>query len=83
MRRLKNTPDRIAGRQSSAPSVAPVHPTGVYGREQARAILGLPDSTFRLECQSGRLRSSRRGKRLYFLGQWLIDWVSATPASER
>ena len=41
------------------------------------AVLKLSRSCLRAEIRSGRLRVSKPGKRYYFLGEWLIEWIRA------
>lgn len=54
-----------------------IEPTAVYHDGDARLILGLTDATIRRARREGRLRFTRQGRRVLYLGQWLLDWLEA------
>jgi hypothetical protein len=59
-----------------APPLPPaIEPTAVYDLAQARAVLNLAASTLEREVALRRIRYARRGGRLLFKGQWLLQWV--------
>jgi hypothetical protein len=47
----------------------------VYSAPAARLALGLGVNALREEVLAGRLRCARRCNRVWFLGQWLLDWL--------
>lgn len=55
-----------------------IEPNGWYTDSQARLLLDVPSATLIRARQLGRLRSSKAGRHVMYLGQWLIDWLSAT-----
>lgn len=57
-----------------------IDPHGWYSDGQARLLLDLPSATLCRARQLGKLRSARAGRRVMYLGQWLIDWLSAAGA---
>jgi hypothetical protein len=59
--------------------VAPCHidPHGVYDDGAVLLALGIPTATLIRARREGRLRFSRQGRRSLYLGQWLIDWLTA------
>jgi hypothetical protein len=48
---------------------------GVYTLRTAAELLSLKSSCLPRECRLGRLKYSKRGGRVLFLGSWLIEWV--------
>ena len=53
-----------------------IHPNEVYSVQAARKALGLGTNALRHEVRAGHLRCARRCKRVWFLGQWLLDWLA-------
>jgi hypothetical protein len=49
----------------------------VYGLESAREALNLRENCLSREIRLGRLRASKRGKRIMILGSWLIQWIES------
>jgi hypothetical protein len=60
-----------------------IDPQGIYAENAVARALGIPLGTLREARRSRRLRFSRKGKRVLFLGQWLIDWMQDDTASEQ
>jgi hypothetical protein len=58
-----------------APAPFTIDPAAVY--DEAAVILSFDLSSDMLARarRRGDLRSSRRGRRTYYLGQWLLDWL--------
>jgi hypothetical protein len=52
-----------------------LHPQGVYGVADVRAMLRLKESSLRREIREGRLAVCKRCGRYYFLGEQLLDWL--------
>ena len=59
-----------------AESVHVIDPRAVYTRPDVFRVLRLSDKSLRAALAAG-LRHSKRGKRYFFLGQWLLDWIAA------
>ena len=53
-----------------------ISPNEVFDREAAQQALDLSNSSLRREIRLGRLRCSKRGGRYYFLGSWILEWLS-------
>jgi hypothetical protein len=62
---------------AAVPVVHVVHPTAVYGVDDAIRMFRLRKSTIRREIREGRLRVSKRAGRYFLLGLWLIEWIEA------
>jgi hypothetical protein len=55
-----------------------IDPDAVYEDGAVVLALDLPSATLLKARREGRLRYSRRGRRTYYLGQWLLDWLTAS-----
>ena len=53
----------------------PIRPDAIYDDGCVVISLDIPSSTLARARRTGRLRYSRRGRRTYYLGRWLIDWL--------
>jgi hypothetical protein len=66
--------------------IAPCHieSQSVYDDGAVLSALHIPTATLARARREGRLRYSRQGRRVLYLGQWLLDWLEAdaTPANE-
>jgi hypothetical protein len=58
-----------------------IHPEAVYDDGSLHVALGLTDATLAAARRSGTLRYSRQGKRVLYLGRWILEWLetAATP----
>lgn len=65
--------NRMSNRLPEPPHV--IRRNAVYSREQAKAALGLKETTVRREVREGRLRIAKRAGRYYLLGAWLLEWI--------
>jgi len=45
--------------------------------------LNLTTATFARERRSGRLKFQKKGHRVFYLGQWLLDWMNAETVKEQ
>lgn len=65
-------------------SPVPIDPGAIYDESAVVLALDIPSATLARARREGRLRYSRKGRRTYFLGKWLIDWLTAdsTPVQE-
>ena len=57
-----------------------IDPRAVYDDGAVVLALNLPSSTLVRARRLGRLRYTRQGRRTLYLGQWLLDWLSADAA---
>lgn len=54
-----------------------IEPSQVYDDGALSAAMGLSSATLAAARRSGRLRFTRQGKRILYLGRWLLDWLEA------
>jgi hypothetical protein len=54
-----------------------IDPDAVYTDGELRLLLDLPSAALARERRSGCLRYRRVGKRTYYLGRWVLDWLAA------
>jgi hypothetical protein len=61
----------------------PIDPGAVYDDGAVLVALDIPPGTLARARREGRLRFTRQGRRVLYLGQWLLDWLTAdaTPTS--
>jgi hypothetical protein len=52
-----------------------IAPDSVYDDGSLYLALGLTPATLAQARRSGTLRFSRKGKRTFYLGQWILDWL--------
>jgi hypothetical protein len=58
-----------------------IDPDAVYDDGAVLTALDIPSATLARARRERRLRYTRRGRRTYYLGQWLLEWLTAdTPA---
>lgn len=62
-------------------SPIPIDPGAVYDDGAVVLALDLPSATLARARREGRLRYSKRGKRTFYLGRWLLDWLTADHVS--
>ena len=55
----------------------PVHiePNAVYSDGMLVLSLGLTHAVLARERREGRLRFTRRGRRILYLGNWILEWL--------
>ena len=58
-------------------TAARIHPDALYDDLSLYLELGLSPGAVARARRTGRLRHSRQGKRSYYLGQWVLDWLRA------
>jgi hypothetical protein len=51
-------------------------PQAVYDDGALYCTLGLTATTLARARRSGRLRFTRQGKRTFYLGEWVLNWLS-------
>jgi hypothetical protein len=57
--------------------IAPCHidTHSVYDDGAVLLALDIPTATLARARRTGRLRYTRQGRRILYLGQWLLDWL--------
>ena len=58
-----------------------IDPSAVYDDGAVVLALEIPSATLARARRDGRLRYTRQGRRVLYLGQWLLDWLSADTSS--
>jgi hypothetical protein len=61
----------------------PIDPTAVYDDSALVLSLDIPSATLARARREGRLRYSRKGRRTYYLGQWVLDWITGGPGQDQ
>jgi hypothetical protein len=59
-----------------------IDPDGIYDDALLRGALDVSDVTLARARSDGRLRYSRQGKRILYLGCWVLDWLKADARQE-
>ena len=59
-----------------------INPQAVYDDGTMRLALGLTESTTTRARRDGKLKYSRKGNRVLYLGQWIIDWIASDVQEE-
>jgi hypothetical protein len=54
-----------------------IDPKGIYDDGAIRQALGVTDAAMAAARRSGSLRFTRQGKRTFYLGEWILDWLKA------
>jgi hypothetical protein len=70
----------VPGTDSTTP--ARIDPDAIYTDGELRLLLDLTDAALARERRAGRLRSRRVGRRLYYLGRWVLDWLTAEEVAD-
>jgi hypothetical protein len=52
-----------------------IAPQDIFTDPGLRLLLGLPSATLARARREGRLRYTRRGKRIFYTGEWVVDWL--------
>jgi hypothetical protein len=58
-----------------------IHPTGLYGTDDVCAMLDVSPETLADARRSGELRAARKGRRVIYLGEWLLTWLRQEEAT--
>jgi hypothetical protein len=59
-----------------------IHPERVYDTAALVLALDIPSAALTRARREGRLRHSRQGRRVYYLGTWVIDWLSGRAGAQ-
>ena len=68
--------------RTSAADPIRLDPEAFYDDPALRVLLGLPSATLARARRGSELRYVRRGRRTYYRGDWVLEWL-ATPADPR
>jgi hypothetical protein len=64
-------------------TIPTIHPTGIYATDDLCAMLDVSPATLSEARRSGALRSTRKGRRIIYLGEWVLAWLAADADAER
>jgi hypothetical protein len=56
-----------------------IDPHGIYDDGALVLSLGLTHAALRRARRAGSLRHTRSGRRILYLGQWVLDWFEGEP----
>ena len=59
-----------------------IDPAGIYDEGSLCLALGVTPNALACARRSGQLRFTRKGRRVLFVGQWVIDWLRAEDREE-
>jgi hypothetical protein len=59
-----------------------LHPHAIYDDGALYCELGLTAATLARARRSGLLRYTRQGKRVLYLGEWVLEWLGKAEAGE-
>ena len=54
-----------------------IDPNGIYDDDAVFRALEVSASVLSRARREGRLRFTRKGRRVFYLGRWLLDWFEA------
>jgi hypothetical protein len=63
------------------PELTTIQPLAVYTSDQLSTLLDVSDATLTEARRSGALRSTRKGRRVLYLGEWVLDWLKEGEAA--
>jgi len=53
-----------------------IDPQAVFDDGAIHLALDIPTATLARARRAGRLRFTRKGRRVLYLGQWILDWLA-------
>jgi hypothetical protein len=59
-----------------------IDPDAIYSDGELRLLLDMPGATLARERQSGRLRCRRVGRRAYYMGRWVLAWLTGEEVTD-
>ena len=59
-----------------------IEPNGIYDDGTLVLGLGLTSATLSRARREGRLRFTRKGKRVLYLGRWILEWLEGEARPE-
>jgi hypothetical protein len=64
------------------PNTVSIDPLAIYTGDQLSAMLDVSEVTLAEARRSGALRSVKKGRRVLYLGEWVLDWLRADAGKE-
>jgi hypothetical protein len=58
-------------------TIATIHPTAVYSNDDLSSLIDVSPDALAKARRSGALRWVRKGRRVIYLGEWVLDWLRA------
>jgi hypothetical protein len=58
-------------------TAVPIHDNAVYDDILLYSAMGVSSETLLRARRAGRLRFTRQGQRVLYLGRWVLDWLEA------
>jgi hypothetical protein len=52
-----------------------IDPSNIYDDDALYSALGVSVAVLARARRAGQLRFARKGKRILYLGQWVLDWI--------
>jgi len=59
-----------------------IDPTGIYDDDLLFGVLGVSGSVLANARREGSLRFVRKGRRVLYLGEWILAWLEAESGKE-
>jgi hypothetical protein len=53
-----------------------IEPTDVFDNERLLELLGVSEAALIRARRDGRLKHTRQGNKILYLGKWVIDWLN-------
>jgi len=60
-----------------------IDPDAIYEEGTLRLLLGLTSEVLAKARRSGELQHQRRGRVVFYRGQWVLDWLTGQPTKRR
>ena len=67
---------------AAPPPPARIDPCGLYDDDLLHAALELSAASLTRARRDGRLRFTQQGRRILYLGQWVLDWLTGDAGRE-
>jgi hypothetical protein len=58
-----------------ATTIPSILPTGIYDDTSLQSVLGIGAPVLAHARRMGELRCTRKGRRVLYLGEWILDWL--------
>jgi hypothetical protein len=62
-------------KEHAMPGTIQIDPHTIFTDGGLRLLLGLPSATLARARREGRLRYTRRGKQIFYTGEWVVAWL--------
>lgn len=61
----------------------PIDAAAVYDDAALQTSLGIGGETLHAARKAGQLRFTRKGRRILYLGQWILNWLEADASAAK